>query len=571
MSSAFQQRGKWYARFKSPGGAWKQKATSCRSRREAERFADDLERQNERVRNGLAPAPGSLKPMTFGEAWALCDREYWSKSRNVVREPIEAHLKRHLLEPLKDLVLTEVTRGRLEALLQSKQGTLGPSSLNKLRGRVQRVFSILEERDLWAGINPAKAVKRRKVPHAERLTLSGEEAERLLATLDLTSRGQSLAPLFATALWLGLRKGELLGLQKADLDFERGTVTVRHSYGNDTTKGGHSDVLPMPPPLRPWLEAACEASKSALVFPRADGTMHSPDYDLKEILRRALGRAGIVEAWTHVCRRQGCDFKERRDFDARLPCPKCGFKLWPRAHPKKLRFHDLRHTTATLLAKNGVTATIAQRILRHSDPRLTLNIYTHTNIDDMRDAMTKFPMSIAPAKRLKQAVGAPFSDSGLLPRLLPPGHRRQEKGPGPVDFSNETEAFNQSGRQDLNLRPLGPEGASGISDGVAEGVRAAHHVELIQGARPRGPLSATQSQPNLAGFARPVLPPAPRLVSGGNFKPLLTVGEVARLLNVSRATVYALCERGELEHVRLSNAIRVAPAALEALVAQGGQ
>ena len=47
---------------------------------------------------------------------------------------------------------------------------------------------------------------------------------------------------------------------------------------------------------------------------------------------------------------------------------------------------------------------------------------------------------------------------------------------------------------------------------------------------------------------------------------LLTVAEVAKRLAVSRATVYALCERGELRHLRVSNAIRVIPADLEEFI-----
>src|SRR5207245_6017532 len=52
-------------------------------------------------------------------------------------------------------------------------------------------------------------------------------------------------------------------------------------------------------------------------------------------------------------------------------CPKCNMKLLARGIPRRLRFHDLRATTATLLARAGVSLVIAQRILRHSDPRPT--------------------------------------------------------------------------------------------------------------------------------------------------------------------------------------------------------
>jgi integrase len=65
-------------------------------------------------------------------------------------------------------------------------------------------------------------------------------------------------------------------------------------------------------------------------------------------------------------------------------CPKCNMKLWPKAIPRPMRFHDLRSTTATLLARSGVGLVVAQRILRHSDPRLTANIYSRVDLADLQ-------------------------------------------------------------------------------------------------------------------------------------------------------------------------------------------
>jgi len=60
-------------------------------------------------------------------------------------------------------------------------------------------------------------------------------------------------------------------------------------------------------------------------------------------------------------------------------------KLWPKPCVRPLRFHDLRHTTASLLIMNGASLVAVQRILRHSDPRPTGKIYVHLLPDYSRD------------------------------------------------------------------------------------------------------------------------------------------------------------------------------------------
>src|SRR5215203_3247238 len=55
------------------------------------------------------------------------------------------------------------------------------------------------------------------------------------------------------------------------------------------------------------------------------------------------------------------------------------------ALPKSTRFHDLRHTCATLLLRQGVHAKYVQELLGHADIRLTLNVYSHV-LPDMGDA-----------------------------------------------------------------------------------------------------------------------------------------------------------------------------------------
>jgi integrase len=311
------------------------------------------------------------------------------------------------------LRVREVTAAKLEGLIQSKVGDLAPRTLNHLRALVHVVFGKAIRRGLWAGLNPAAGVERRHVPKRPPTYLQREEVGAVLVALDARWR-----PLFATAVLTGLRKGELLGLLKSDIDLKERTILVQHSYEAETTKGGHADLLPIAAELVPWLEEAIRRSPSKLVFARPDGGMHRRDLALDRILRRALGRAGIVTGYQHRCRRKGCGYRKEEPTNQAGRCPQCSMRLWAKAIPRHVRFHDLRHTTATLLLKAGVPLATVQRVLRHSDPRLTAMTYGHLDVSDMRAGLNDLASA---------AIGAiPVAACRLLSAPDPGGARPTE-------------------------------------------------------------------------------------------------------------------------------------------------
>jgi integrase len=59
-------------------------------------------------------------------------------------------------------------------------------------------------------------------------------------------------------------------------------------------------------------------------------------------------------------------------------------KLWPKPVVRPIRFHDLPHTTATLLLRSGVPLVVVQKVLRHRDPKLTEAVYGHLATDYLR-------------------------------------------------------------------------------------------------------------------------------------------------------------------------------------------
>ena len=148
--------------------------------------------------------------------------------------------------------------------------------------------------------------------------------------------------------------------------------------------------------------AALERSTSEFVFSGPTGKMRSEEADPQKVLRHAMGRAGLVEGYEQISRR--CKAAARlpcaeRHPDARLrTCRTCGMKLWLRAIPRPMRFHDLRHSAATLRLRAGVDIHRVQRILRHRDVKLTTGTYAHLLVEDLRAAVEALPASTDPPK-----------------------------------------------------------------------------------------------------------------------------------------------------------------------------
>jgi len=371
MAAPYLKDGKWYLRFKDEAGRWRGRVSAARTKAEAKRLQAELERRAERVRLGVEVA---LPEDGGGTLAALL--QWWLDTYS---KPTAGHetnkttIRKHFLgSDLSPLPLTAVTAGRIEAFLQAKTTELAPQTLNHLRSYLSRAFNAARRAGRWPGPNPAQDVRKRKVPRRQADYLRPHEVPLLLRALDPRWR-----PIFAAALYTGLRKGELLALRKADVDLGRQVLTVARSHERDTTKGGHADVIPIATELVPFLRVAMAASPSELVFPKADGTRMRADVNLEWTLRRALGRAGVVEGYRHVCRRKGCGHIEPAQDETQRRCPNDGRKLWVKPVVRPIRFHDLRHSTASLLMMNGANPASVQRILRHSDPKLTTEVYGH--------------------------------------------------------------------------------------------------------------------------------------------------------------------------------------------------
>jgi integrase len=433
MASVYPRGKKWYLKVRDPSGRWVATVSTARNKTEARRLASDLERRYERQRLGLEvlPAAGGSETLDSLLTWWLenysAGTSSHPKNENTVR--------RHLIgSDLGAVSLPQVTAGRIEVFLQAASRDLGPQTLNHLRGFVSRAFNCARRAGRFMGANPAADVQKRKIPKALPDFLRTDEVAPVLAAVPDRWRC-----LFATAVYTGLRKGELIGLRKADVDLRARLLTVARSYDHKTTKGGRSEVIPIAADLVPYLEDAIQSSSSELLFPRPDGTMMAESVQPEKVLRRALRRAGIVTGYHHVCRRKSCGHREDAPDAELRRCPTDNRKLWAVAESRPIRFHDLRHTTASLLLMAGASLAAVQKILRHSDPRITMGTYGHLTPDYLRSEINRLvftePTAADPTAVAAQAIAnrSPF----VTPLLQGPSENHQD----PSMPADEGESF----------------------------------------------------------------------------------------------------------------------------------
>jgi len=449
MASVYEKAGKWYMRVKDAGGRWRDKVTQARTKTEARRMAEELERKAERQRLGLEPRPledgGEALTVEAVVRW-YCDT--YLKERPSY-EPTMRALRLHIAPEIGHLAVRDLTAARVETWLQGKAQALGPQSLNHLRGYLVRALNKARRAGKWAGENPALMVDTRRVPRRQYDYLRAEEVPRLMEALS-----PELRPLFAVAIYTGLRKGELLALRKDDVDLGARLLTVARSYERDTTKGNRADVIPIAEDAVPYFQQAIAASPSVLLFPSPDGSMRRRDFKAQAILQRALGRAGIVSGWKLICRRKGCGYQEEAAEAETKRCPRCDMRLWAKPRPRRLRFHDLRGTCASVLIQSGASPAAVASVLRHSDPNLTMRRYAHMDPTYLRQEINK--LSFAPVSHkqpwgLLQAQGGegsggadfvPFAAS-LLQGSPGPGNTKA----GSPGFPLELPAFTDERRK----------------------------------------------------------------------------------------------------------------------------
>jgi integrase len=219
-------------------------------------------------------------------------------------------------------------------------------------------------------VNPVIGTKRPKVVKPKHSTWTGAQLRNFLDGVD---EGHRWAPLWALAAATGLRRGELLALRWADVDLEAGVVHVDRSVTQV-----QQQRLYVTPKNHERRDVALDAHTVATV--RA--------WRKSQLAERLAWGAAYLDA-------EGLVFTWE---DGRPVLPdfvtKAFGNLTTGLEVPRLKLHELRHTHATMLLRDGVPVHVVAKRLGHKDPSVTLNVYADAIPDDDGRAVDTFTKAV---------------------------------------------------------------------------------------------------------------------------------------------------------------------------------
>jgi integrase len=353
--ASLRKRGKvWYVRYRDAHG--KQIETKCGPDKSvAQRIANGLESQVHAIKTGVADpreaawSEAERKPLTdHVHDWhaGLISRERCASYADVSRDRVLRLIEMTRSQRISQLNLSsiQIALGELRSI-HGRSGNVGLSDASVNHHiRAVKMFSkwlwrdgrVREDALCHLGMRPV-------VTKRIRTALQPEDAPRLIATTrtepsrwGLTGEDRSI--LYAIALGTGFRAKECRSLtpEDFDLDAESPTITCRAAY----TKNHNEAVQPIRPELADMLRSwvAGKAPATPVFTFRIDTAAR--------MVREDLEAARVDQ-------------------------------------PANYDFHCLRHTYVSLLVRSGVSIKVVQILARHSDPAMTLGIYTHVGVFDL--------------------------------------------------------------------------------------------------------------------------------------------------------------------------------------------
>lgn len=342
--------GAYWVRESGESGTKKRRTVYANTRKEAKALlAEAISGNREEENRRQTAAVANLKVSEYLVSW-LSEAEASLKVSSYRR--YELSVRCHLYPAFSDVPLDRLSPSHIQSLYQSKlKDGLSPRSVIHLHEALRRALNRAVALGLISS-NPCTGVQLPRAPRTVMEPLNREEARRFLRAV----RGTKHEALFVLAITTGMRQGELLGLRWKDADLGDARVRVSRSYVAWSARGrGYTFVDPK----------SAGSRRAIDLTPTAVASLHRHEREMRE--------SGLYGKECPV-------FSSASSGTPVNPANLVSRHFKPileRAGLANIRFHDLRHTCATLLLSQGVHPKYVQALLGHATIAMTLDLYSH--------------------------------------------------------------------------------------------------------------------------------------------------------------------------------------------------
>ena len=276
----------------------------------------------------------------------------YSSYAAMIKKPVGPYFRQ------RNLTLRELEARHLQMFYSEMLRKVKPNTVIHYHAIIHSALKYAVKTDMLVQ-NVADKVDRPKKNGFQPVFLSAEEMQKMFEAL----RGTKLELPVLVAAFYGFRRGEVLGLKWDAIDFERGTISVIRTVTTITVDGKQTEI-----------EQQSAKTKSSLRTLPLIGSFREYFLQVKEA--QELNKQICGNCYNHEY--DGFVFVDELGERMRANYLTSAFPKFLEDHGlRRMRFHDLRHSCASLLLANGVPLKHIQEWLGHSDFTTTANIYAH--------------------------------------------------------------------------------------------------------------------------------------------------------------------------------------------------
>ena len=276
----------------------------------------------------------------------------YSSYAAMIKKPVGPYFRQ------RNLTLRELEARHLQMFYSEMLRKVKPNTVIHYHAIIHSALKYAVKTDMLVQ-NVADKVDRPKKNSFQPVFLSAEEMQKMFKAL----RGTKLELPVLVAAFYGFRRGEVLGLKWDAIDFERGTISVIRTVTTITLDGKQTEI-----------EQQSAKTKSSLRTLPLIGSFREYFLQVKEA--QELNKQVCGNCYNHEY--DGFVFVDELGERMRANYLTSAFPKFLEDHGlRRMRFHDLRHSCASLLLANGVPLKHIQEWLGHSDFTTTANIYAH--------------------------------------------------------------------------------------------------------------------------------------------------------------------------------------------------